>query len=61
MSKSYIDTLWTDCLFEIMIKAKAEGRKTIEFKEVDALVIEKSKTLPNQPLDSDGKKPPQVS
>jgi len=36
-------TLWTDCLFELIEKAKKEGKEFVDFGEVDNLVLKKSK------------------
>lgn len=38
-----VPSLWTDCLFEVIAKAKEEGRDYVNFKDVDDLVLEKSK------------------
>jgi hypothetical protein len=38
-----VSSLWTDCLFEVIAKAQEEGRDYINFKDVDALVLKRSK------------------
>lgn len=38
-------SLWTDCLYELMEKAKSSGAENVEFSDVDKLVIEKSKSI----------------
>lgn len=40
-----LQTLWTDCLYELMEAAKAQGLQTVEFADVDRLVVEKSKSI----------------
>jgi len=43
--KPWKDSLWMDCLFELMAKAKEEGKEKVGFADVDKLVIEKSKNI----------------
>jgi hypothetical protein len=38
-------SLWMDCFYEVAKKAKEEGRKTVEFSDVDDLVVEKSYSI----------------
>lgn len=38
-------TLWYDCMWELMEKAKAAGESHVQFADVDKLVIEKSKQI----------------
>ena len=45
MTKPFRDTLWMHCLFELYDKAKRESKEHLNFSEVDALVIEKSKSI----------------
>jgi hypothetical protein len=46
--KALKESLWTKCLFEVIALARKEGKDTIDFKDVDALVIKKSQeTIPN--------------
>ena len=45
MDKPWRDTLWMDCLFELMAKARSENKESVEFADVDKLVIEKSKVI----------------
>ncbi len=44
-NKPFEDSLWMDCLVELMYKARKEGKKSVSFKEVDELVVEKSKVI----------------
>jgi hypothetical protein len=39
------ETLWMHCLFLCMDAAKRNGQPTVEFSDVDKMVIEKSKTV----------------
>jgi hypothetical protein len=42
------DTLWQRCFWEVADKCKKTGAKTIEFEDVDRVVLEKSKmTIPD--------------
>jgi len=43
--KPWKDSLWMDCLFELYDKARKEGKETVEFVDVDKLVIEKSREI----------------
>lgn len=43
--KPWEDSLWMDCLLELMAKARKEGKESVEFADVDKLVIEKSKAI----------------
>ncbi len=52
MKKPFVDTMWTDCLFEIIEKAKMGGCTTIDLKEVDELVVRKSMTIASQQADT---------
>ena len=36
------ESLWTTCLFEVIVQAQKEGKDSVDFKDVDALVIKKS-------------------
>jgi len=40
-----IHSLWNDCLYELMLKYKQEGKANVKFSDVDDLVIEKSKRI----------------
>lgn len=42
MRKPFCETLYMQCLYEILVKAKQEGRESIDLKEVDDLVIKKA-------------------
>ena len=42
-----VRSLWTDCLFEVIAEAQKTGKDYINFKEVDDLVLEKSKEAQN--------------
>jgi len=37
------DSFWMRCLYELYEQAQAEGKPQVEFSDVDALVIERSK------------------
>ncbi len=45
MDKPFQDTLWTECFFEVAGKAKAEGKDTIMFQDVDERFAQKAKRL----------------
>ena len=37
--------MWMDCFFELMVKARKEGKEFVAFADVDKLVVEKSKLI----------------
>ncbi len=43
--KPWDDSLWMDCLLELMSQYKRQGKVYVNFSEVDALVVEKSKRI----------------
>jgi len=43
--KPWKDSLWMDCFFELLAKAREEDKEKVEFADVDKLVIERSKSI----------------
>ena len=43
--------LYNDCLFEVIEKARKEGKGSIEFADVDALVLEKARKITEYEID----------
>jgi len=39
------NSFWMDCLFEVAEAKRAAGEKTVPFREVDLLVVQKSKLI----------------
>ncbi len=53
--KPWDDSLWMDCLFELMAEARKEGKKNVEFADVDKLVVVKSHSISKYEMIRDGK------
>ncbi len=51
--KPFEDSLWMDCLMELMQKVKKGGVAYVNFSDVDELVIEKSKGISKYELKED--------